>query len=85
MSLGGSKGPLAILSLKPRSRVKVPIMAITQNAGKEGSVIVEYLLKSLVRSWPSETHQEFRVDQGSFYIFLMFSYLATLPLDVNPL
>lgn len=28
---------------------KVPIMAITQNAGKEGSVIVEYLLKSLGR------------------------------------
>ena len=28
-----------------KQALKVPIMAITQNAGKEGSVIVEYLLK----------------------------------------
>ena len=28
-----------------KQALKVPIMSITQNAGKEGSVIVEYLLK----------------------------------------
>lgn len=38
--------PVALQFFASRD-TEVPIMAITQNAGKEGSVIVEYLLKIL--------------------------------------
>lgn len=39
-------------------------MAITQNAGKEGSVIVEYLLKCLAYSRIAEGSKEWRCKAG---------------------